>query len=33
MAEAAGAMVYTIRQDDDLATVLSYRAGVQTRVL
>lgn len=33
MAEAAGAMVYTVRQDDDLASVLSFRASVHNRIL
>lgn len=33
MAEAAGATVYTVRQDDDLTAALSYRAGIQNRVL
>ena len=28
MVESAGALVYTIRQDDDLTAALSYRTGV-----
>jgi uncharacterized protein (DUF58 family) len=33
MVEAAGAMVYTIHQDDDLTAALSYRAGLKARAL
>jgi len=33
MAEAAGAFVYTLRQDDDLTNALSYRTGLKTRTL
>ena len=31
--EAAGAIVYTIHQDDDLTAALSYRAGLKARTL
>jgi uncharacterized protein (DUF58 family) len=31
MIESAGAVAYTIRQDDDLTTALSYRTGLKTR--
>jgi uncharacterized protein (DUF58 family) len=31
MLEAGGAMVYTIRQDDDLTAALSYRTGLRAR--
>jgi uncharacterized protein (DUF58 family) len=33
MVEAAGAIVYTIHQDDDLTAALSYRAGLKARTL
>ncbi|MBN2306115.1 MAG: DUF58 domain-containing protein, partial [Anaerolineae bacterium] len=33
MVEAAGALVYTIHQDDDLTAALSYRNGPQARVI
>jgi uncharacterized protein (DUF58 family) len=31
MVESAGALVYTVRQDDDLTAVLSYRTGFKAR--
>ena len=31
MVESAGALVYMIRQDDDLTAALSYRAGLKAR--
>jgi hypothetical protein len=31
MIESAGALVYTIRQDDDLTAALSYRTWVHTK--
>ena len=33
MVEAAGAIVYTVHQDDDLTAALSYRAGLKARTL
>jgi uncharacterized protein (DUF58 family) len=33
MAEAAGAVVYVIRQDDDLTAALSYRSGLHVRAV
>jgi uncharacterized protein (DUF58 family) len=33
MVEAAGAIVYTVHQDDDLTAALSYRAGLKARAL
>lgn len=33
MVESAGAVVYTVRQDDDLTAALSYRSSLKARVL